>query len=325
MALDYTTGSPVMMQLGSFQFGINSAAFQSMAHTNEWRWPAQDRFGNPPVLQYIGEGAESITLPGVIYPEWRGGTGQLDSMRELAGKGEPLPMISGSGSNLGLYAIERIEEKQSVFAAAGYARKVEFTIQLRRFHETEAGALASGGFSLAGLSKLASSFTGTDAVIPADAVGEVAQTKGLADSVASGAKSLLATATQAYADVKDTIGPYAAQAKDAAGAALRCVDCASQLQATALQASSVLTKNPVSALAFSSAQTMNSKAGSLLTQASSASTLLRKSTATLEAMNDVPKATIQSVRAAANCADQTAKLCRQTAGETAKIIGMATA
>lgn len=325
MALDYTTGSPVMMQLGSFQFGINSAAFQSMAHTNEWRWPSQDRFGKPPVLQYIGEGAETITLPGVIYPEWRGGFGQIDAMRDLAGKGEPMAMMDGRGNALGLFAIERIEEKQSVFASGGAARKMEFTLQLRRFHETESGALASSGFSLAGLSKLASSFTGTDAVIPADAVGEVAQTKGLADSVASGAKSLLATATQAYADVKDTIGPYAAQAKDAAGAALRCVDCASQLQATALQASNVLTKNPVSALAFSSAQTMNSKAGSLLTQASSASTLLRKSTATLEAMNDVPKATIQSVRAAANCADQTAKLCRQTAGETAKIIGMATA
>lgn len=323
MALDYTTGSPVMMQLGSFQFGINSAAFQSLAHTNEWRWPSQDRFGKPPVLQYIGEGAESITLPGVIYPEWRGGTGQLASMRDLAGKGEPLPMIDGSGSNLGLFAIERIEEKQSVFAAAGVARKVEFTIQLRRFHETDAGALASGGFSLAGLSKIATSFTGTSALIPTDAVGEVAQTKGLADSVAENAKSLMATATQAYEDVKEKIGPYAAQAKDAAGAALRCVDCASQLQATALQASSIVGKNPITAVAVSSAQTMNFRATNLLTQANSASSLLRKSTATLEAAGNVPAATIQTVRAAANCADQTAKLCRQTAGEAAKITGMA--
>lgn len=133
MALNYSIGAPIMLQLGAFQFGVNTAAYQSLKRSSEWKWPSQDRFGNPPALQYVGPGAESITLPGVIYPEWRGGDGQLDNLRALAEKGEPQKMIDGNGSILGDWVIERIEESQSVFAAGGSPRKQEFTIQLRRY------------------------------------------------------------------------------------------------------------------------------------------------------------------------------------------------
>lgn len=143
MALNYSIGAPIMMQLGSFQFGVNTAAYQSLKRSSEWRWPSQDRFGSSPVLQYVGPGAESITLPGVIYPEWRGGGGQIEKLRTLAEKGEPQTMIDGSGNILGKWVIERIEENQSVFAAGGDPRKQEFTIQLRRFSE-------DGAFSLLG-------------------------------------------------------------------------------------------------------------------------------------------------------------------------------
>lgn len=322
MALDYKIGTPVMLQLGSFQFGINTAAFQTLSRSNEWRWPSQDRFGKPPVLQHVGQGSETITLPGVIYPEWRGGLGQLDAMRELAGKGDPLTMVDGRGNTMGLWAIERIEEKQSVFADAGVARKVEFTIALRRFFETEAGLLSGGGFSLDSLSAVATDFTsGKDVAIAAGAVTAAEKATSLADSVSSNAKELFATAKSAYDDVLEATAPYLAQAKDAAGAALRCVDCAQQLQETATQVSSIVARNPLTAVAVSSAKSMGFKASNLQVQASSASKLLRASTDKLEAIAGVPVATVQSVRNAAACAEKTATLCRQTAGEASKIIG----
>lgn len=326
MALDYTIGTPVMMQLGGFQFGINTAAFQTLARSNEWRWPSQDRFGKPPVLQHVGQGAETITLPGVIYPEWRGGLGQLDAMRAQAGKGEPLTMVDGKGTAMGLWAIERIDEKQAVFAASGTPRKVEFTLQLRRFFEADGNSLASGGFSLDSLGLIANSFApvGTP-TIPAEATTAVEQSKGLADSVAESAKAMAATASKAYSEMKDKVAPYTSQLADAAGAALRVVDTAGQLQTAAFQASNVVGRNPVTAVALSSAQTLANKAGSLQMMASSSSRLLRDSTSKLEALANVPAATIQSVRVAAACAEKTATLCRQTAGEAAKITGVATA
>lgn len=135
MALNYKTGASVMLQLGSFQFGINTAAYQTLQRSNEWRWPAQDRFGKGPVLQHVGQGAETITLPGVVYPEWRGGLGQMDTLRALAAEGKPQTMIDGAGNVLGRWVIERVEEKQAVFADAGVPRKQEFTVQLRRYFD----------------------------------------------------------------------------------------------------------------------------------------------------------------------------------------------
>lgn len=130
--IGYTLGSFVMMQLGSFQFGINTAAYQDLQRRSEYRWAAQERFGRLDALQFTGPAGETITLAGVIYTEYRGGNGQLDAMRALAGRGRPQLLIDGYGRLMGRWVIESVDEGQSTFAAFGRARKQEFTMQLRR-------------------------------------------------------------------------------------------------------------------------------------------------------------------------------------------------
>ena len=122
-----------MLQLGSFQFSVQSAAYQTLQRSTEYRWPAQDRFGKEPALQYVGPGAPTISLDGIVYPEWRGGLGQLDALRTLAAAGKPQTMVDGRGNILGRWVIESVNEKQSVFADAGVPRKQEFTINLRLY------------------------------------------------------------------------------------------------------------------------------------------------------------------------------------------------
>ncbi len=135
MSLGYKMGASVMLQLGSFQFGISTAAYQSLQRSAEWRWPSQDRFGKGPVLQHLGQGADTITLPGVVYPEWRGGLNQLDNLRALASQGKPQQLVDGRGNVLGYWVIERVEERQAVFADAGVPRRQEFTLSLRRYFD----------------------------------------------------------------------------------------------------------------------------------------------------------------------------------------------
>lgn len=129
----YKLTSTIMMQLGDFQFGIATAAYQEFTRTCEYRWPSQDTFGTLPRLQFTGPGSDTISLPGIIYPEWRGGSDLLNDLRAIAELGKPLLMVSGTGKILGDWVIERIEDKQSVFAAKGMARKMEFTLSLRRY------------------------------------------------------------------------------------------------------------------------------------------------------------------------------------------------
>lgn len=123
----------IMMQLGSFQFCIQTAVYQELIRKNEYKWPSQHRFGQRPSRQFVGVGDETIQLPGTIYPEYRGGFQQVEAMRRLAGRGQPLLLVDGLGKLWGRYVIESIDEKQSLFAAFGAPRKQEFSVSLARF------------------------------------------------------------------------------------------------------------------------------------------------------------------------------------------------
>lgn len=149
--LGYSLSLPLMMKLGPFKFGVRTAAYQETNRSTEYRWARQELHGQPEALQYIGPGAETLTIVGVIYPEHWSGTGQVDAMRAAASQGEPLIMVSGLGAVLGKWVIEKIDEKQSVFAGSGVPRKQEFTITLRRFGPPPTAAPAGVGNILGNL------------------------------------------------------------------------------------------------------------------------------------------------------------------------------
>lgn len=131
--IGHSIGRTIMLQLGSFQFGLSTAAYQDLTRRAGYRWASQDRFGQEPALQSTGPESQTMTLAGVIYAEFRGGTGQLDALRALGSKQEPLRLIDGNGKLLGRWVIESVEEKQSVFASKGYPRKQEFSLQIKKF------------------------------------------------------------------------------------------------------------------------------------------------------------------------------------------------
>lgn len=141
--IGHIVGAPAMMQLGGFQFGISTAAYQELSRRSSYRWAQQDLYGRLPGLQHTGQGEETITLSGVIYPEYRGGFTQVEQMRTLAGEGQPLSLVSGSGTLLGRWVIESVEEKQVTFAAYGMPRKQEFTLQLKRHPDAVASVVAT--------------------------------------------------------------------------------------------------------------------------------------------------------------------------------------
>ena len=124
----------IMMMLGGFQFCILTAAYQELNRHSEYKWPSHHRFGQRPSSQFVGIGEETITLAGIIYPEYRGGFQQVEQMRSMAGRGQPLLLVDGLGKLWGRWVIEAIDEKQSLFAAFGAPRKQEFNLQLRRFN-----------------------------------------------------------------------------------------------------------------------------------------------------------------------------------------------
>ncbi len=122
-----------MMRLGAFKFSLDTAAYQSLQRTAQYRWAAQERVGTNNALQFTGLGPETVELQGVIFPAFRGGLGQLDAMRRAAAAGVPLPMIDGRGRVWGLWVIEQVSERQDTFAARGAPRRQEFDLRLTRY------------------------------------------------------------------------------------------------------------------------------------------------------------------------------------------------
>lgn len=311
MALDYNTGLGVMMQLGSFQFGVTTAAYQELKRTTEWRWPAQDQFGKLAALQYVGPGNDTITLPGVIYPEYRGGLTQLDALRDLGNTGEPQTMIDGRGNIIGRWVIERVDEGQQVFAAAGVPRKQEFTLQLRRIHDDSLATVTAPG-------PLAITSTTTPA-IPPTATTPAAKVTGLADSVASSVKNVQGAISTAYANVLTAVGPITSVASSATGAVLRCSEVASDLLFAANRVRAVVGKSPINYTALAEAKALADKANILMTGASSSAAILRRTTTKLESLAGATQAAVTACRNAANTAESLSALCRKTATEAAKI------
>lgn len=125
----------VMMTLGDYRFSLPTAAYQNLRRSVEYRWPAQERAGRRPARQFTGIGADTIDLDGVIYPHYRGGLGQLDALRALAGKGKPLILTDGTGKVWGKFCIERVEETQGNFFGDGTPRKQEFRLSLAHYGE----------------------------------------------------------------------------------------------------------------------------------------------------------------------------------------------
>lgn len=123
--------SDVMMQLGSFQFSLPTATYQDLARTSTYNWAAQTQLGGRDALQFTGLN-DKIELSGVVFPEWRGGIGQLDDMRAVAEKKKPLILVDGRGRVRGLWVILSVSEQQNTFAAAGVALKQQFRLSLQK-------------------------------------------------------------------------------------------------------------------------------------------------------------------------------------------------
>ena len=127
--------SSYLIKLGGYTFSIDSAAYQTLSRTTEYRWRAQPRVGRLPAQQFIGPGEETLSLEGVIYPHFKGGLGQLDAMRAEAGKGEPLMLVDGTGRIWQQWVINQVEETHKILFEDGTPRQMEFRLQLSRYGE----------------------------------------------------------------------------------------------------------------------------------------------------------------------------------------------
>lgn len=148
----------MMMTLGFFVFSRLTVPYQSSQHEMVWRHPTNSRVGARPSAQFLGVGDETLTLSGVLMPEITGGELSLDALRKMADTGKAYPLIEGRGTVTGFFVIEKISKGRSEFFSDGAARKIEFTIELKRVDEKNTSLIANENLIGMGISKLIRKF-----------------------------------------------------------------------------------------------------------------------------------------------------------------------
>jgi|TARA_R110002033_G_scaffold166332_2_gene204973 phage protein U len=144
----------MMMTLGFFVFSRLTVPYQSSQHDMVWRHPTNSRIGARPSAQFLGVGDETLTLSGVLMPEITGGELSLEALRKMADTGKAYPLIEGRGTVTGFFVIEKISKGRSEFFSDGAARKIEFTIELKRVDEKNTSLIANENLIGMGITKL---------------------------------------------------------------------------------------------------------------------------------------------------------------------------
>lgn len=133
----------MMMALGMFVFGMHTLAYQEFQRQTDWRHSSTSRIGTNPARQFLGRGDDAITLPGVLVSGLTGTQVSLDVLRQMADTGKAWALIEGTGRIYGLWVIESMQETRTYFFKDGAARRIEFTLTLKRIDDGETDRLGA--------------------------------------------------------------------------------------------------------------------------------------------------------------------------------------
>ena len=113
----------------AFYFNLDTAAFDELRRQTGFRWAAQERLTRSIAQQAVGQGDDKITLKGAIFPGFKGGLGQLQTLRSIGRRLQPLSLTTGYGEVLGTWCLTSLEEEQSHLLAGGIPRKQSFSLE----------------------------------------------------------------------------------------------------------------------------------------------------------------------------------------------------
>jgi phage protein U len=112
-----------------YYFNLDTAAFEELRRQTSFRWAGQERLTRSIAQQAVGQGEDKITLKGAIFPGFKGGLKQLDTLRTIGSRLQPVSLTTGYGEVLGTWCLLNIEEEQSHLLAGGIPRKQSFSLE----------------------------------------------------------------------------------------------------------------------------------------------------------------------------------------------------
>lgn len=122
----------MMMSLDQFVFSLATLPYRELQRQRTWKHRTSARVGARDASQFTGAGDDTLTLTGLIAPDTIGSTASLDQLARMADAGDAYALVDGLGNVYGAFVIDSLNETQRHHTREGLARRIEFTITLKR-------------------------------------------------------------------------------------------------------------------------------------------------------------------------------------------------
>lgn len=127
----------MLMAWGTITFEVYPLNIGEVDHTTATDWSKKEIAGASIYREWVGEGDETISLRGKVFPhfmastgympdERRGGFSDLDLIENRRRLGQAHILIRGDGWNLGWYVIERFSRGHTFLGSQGVGQQVAF-------------------------------------------------------------------------------------------------------------------------------------------------------------------------------------------------------
>ena len=128
------------MILGDFIFSIRGLSQNGVSIISDYKWESVDKVEGLPFFQYLGEKQETVEITGVFYPKFSENYKTISDIRNSNLISRPNSFITESGEVLGKFVITSIEENQSYFDKDIGAKRIEFSIKLKKIPYEQVGS-----------------------------------------------------------------------------------------------------------------------------------------------------------------------------------------
>ncbi|MEL4016548.1 phage tail protein [Dryocola clanedunensis] len=123
----------IMLSLGSFEFSIDTVAYQTLVRDASWRWQEQQRIGKQDLLQYTGKSGRTVKLDGEAYQAFRNGISAIDDLYLLADEAKPQQLVTSEGDVLGYWVVKAFNDSINQFIPGGGPRHKTFSVTIQHY------------------------------------------------------------------------------------------------------------------------------------------------------------------------------------------------
>lgn len=122
----------MLLMIGPVRMKVAPFNVTGYEQTRETSYVSKPVLGGREPLEYVGEGAATVNVAAVLFPEKFGGLSGLEILNLARASGTPQWLMRGDGGMMGWVVIDRVTERSSYLDKYGVGRKVEVDISLRR-------------------------------------------------------------------------------------------------------------------------------------------------------------------------------------------------